>query len=362
MDKKILIVITTAFVPYGGLATVMMNYYRAMDKTGLLIDFASTNDPPKVLLDELRANGSDYFNLGDRKKQLLKYLKNLKAVLTNGHYDVIHVNGNSTTMAFELMIAKKCRVSVRIAHGHTTQTDHAVLNDLLKDIFKKVYTYAVAVSSKAGNWLYDGGKYGILKNAINVEKYKYNKTVRKQIRFALNIEDKCVIGHLGKIYEPKNHDFLIDIFYEIKKLNNNTCLLLVGDGELKDNIKSKCERLKLEDVIFTGMVSNVYDYLQAMDVFVFPSLWEGSPLALIEAQTSGLPCIVSSNVTKDAKCTDNVIFMDLAERAEAWAKKAVEVSENLPDRTDVIDEIRRSGYDIQTEAKKLRMIYLNERK
>lgn len=361
MNRKILIVIITAFVPYGGLTTVMMNYYRAMDKTGLKIDFASTNDPPDVLLDELKANGSQYFNLGSRKKQLLKYLKNLKAVLKNGQYDVIHVNGNSATMVFELMTAKKCRVPVRIAHGHTTQTDHAILNKLLKSAFKRSYTHAVAVSSKAGNWLYDGEKYEILKNAINVEKYQFKETIRKKIRYDLGIEDKCVIGHLGKIYEPKNHDFLIDIFYEIKKINKYACLLLVGDGELKDKIKSKCERLNLEDVIFTGMVNNVYDYLQAMDVFVFPSLWEGSPLALIEAQASGLPCIVSSNVTKDAKCTANTVYMDLTEGAEAWAKKAVEVSKHLPSRTDVLDEIRLSGYDIQMEAKKLRKIYLNEK-
>ena len=104
MNKKILIVITTAFAPYGGLTTVMMNYYHAMDKTGLQIDFASTNNPSNVLLDELKVNSSKYFNLGSRKKQLPKYLKNLKAVLKNGHYDVIHVNGNSATMAFELMI------------------------------------------------------------------------------------------------------------------------------------------------------------------------------------------------------------------------------------------------------------------
>lgn len=359
--KKILIVITTSFVPYGGLTTVMMNYYRAMDKTGLQIDFASTNDPPKVLLDELKVNGSKYFNLGNRKKRLPRYLKNLKAVLINGHYDVIHVNGNSANMAFELMVAKKCGVLVRIAHGHTTQTNHAILNKLLKSAFKMSYTHAVAVCSKAGNWLYDGEKYEILKNAINVKKYQFNETVRKQIRSELSIEDKCVIGHLGKIYEPKNHDFLIDIFYEIKKLNKTACLLLVGDGELKDKIKSKCEHLNLEDVIFTGMVSNVYDYLQAMDVFVFPSLWEGSPLALIEAQASGLPCLVSSNVTKDAKCTNNTVYMNLAEGTEVWAKKAINIGQILPCRTGILDEIRHSGYDIQTEAKKLRMIYLNEK-
>ena len=361
MNKKILIVITTAFVPYGGLTTVMMNYYRAMDKTGLQIDFASTNDPPKDLLNELKSNGSNYFNLGNRKKQLPKYLKNLKAVLKKEQYDIIHVNGNSATMAFELRTAKKCGVLMRIAHGHTTQTDHIILNRLLKRAIKKSYTYAIAVSSKAGNWLYGSDKYEILKNAIDVNVYKYNEAVRRRIQSELSIKNKCVIGHLGKIYEPKNHDFLIDIFYEIKKINNDTCLLLVGDGELKDKIKSKCEHLKLEDVIFTGMVSNVYDYFQAMDLFVFPSLWEGSPLALIEAQASGLACIVSTNVTTDSKCTERTVYMDLAAGAKAWAQKVIEVSNNLSNRADVIDEIRHCGYDIQTEAKKLRMIYLNDK-
>ena len=363
MGKKVLIIITTAFVPYGGLTTVMMNYYRAMDKTDLQIDFASTNEPSVELLDELQANGSQYFNLGSRKKQLPKYLKKLNALLKNVHYDVIHVNGNSATMVFELKAARKYGISNRIAHGHTTKSDHLILNKLLKRDFEKSYTHAVAVSSKAGNWLFNGGQYTILRNAINVEKYKYNETVRNRIRSELNINDKFVIGHLGKIYKPKNHDFLIDVFYEIKRINDNVCLMLVGDGELKDEIKSKCKRLNLEhDVIFTGMVRNTYDYLQAMDVFVFPSLWEGLPLALIEAQASGLQCIVSSNVAKDAKCIETTAFVDLSEGVSAWAEKVIEICKNHIDRTDILDEIRSSGYDIQEEAKRLRMIYLDERK
>lgn len=363
MNKKVLIIITTAFVPYGGLTTVMMNYYRAMDKTGLQIDFASTNDPPKVLLDELEANGSAYFNLGNRKKQLPKYLKNLKTVLTNGHYEVIHVNGNSATMAFEFKVAKKCGVSMRIAHGHNTRTSHTIINKLMKPFFAKLYTCAVSVSELAGEWLYCGKSYIILNNAIDLKKYSFDSVKREIMQQQLGIENKIVLGNVGKLNEQKNHIFLLKVICSLRKKGSDVCLLLIGGGHMETQLREECKNLEIEDcVIFVGMVDNAADYFQAMDIFVFPSLWEGLPLSVLEAQASGLPCIISSNVSKSVKCTENAVFMDLAEGAEAWAKKAVDVSENLPDRTDVIDEIKRSGYDIQEEAKKLRMIYLNERK
>ena len=362
MNRKILIVITTAFVPYGGLTTVMMNYYHAMDKTGLQIDFASTNDPPDVLLDELKANGSQYFNLGSRKKQLFKYLKKLKAVLKNGQYDVIHVNGNSATMAFELMTAKMCGVSMRIAHGHNTKTSHEIINKLMKPLFTKSYTCAVSVSELAGEWLYGGDDYIILNNAIDLQKYGYDSEKRAEMQHRLKIENKVVLGNVGKLNEQKNHVFLLKVLNSLIKKGIDVYLLLIGGGHLEMQLREECKSLGIEDrVIFVGMVDNAADYFQAMDIFVFPSLWEGLPLSALEAQASGLPCIISSNVSKNVRCTDNVFFMDLSDGAEAWAKKAVEVSEHLPSRKDVLDEIRHNGYDIQAEAKKLRKIYLNEK-
>ena len=214
--RKILIVITTGFVPYGGLTTVMMNYYRAMDKTSLQIDFASTNEPPKELLDELKANGSHYFNLGNRKKRLPRYLKNLKDVLKNNHYDIIHVNGNSTTMTIELLAAYTAGIKRRIAHVHNTTCDHMALNKLLTPIFKHCYTDACACSQKAGEWMFSNGKYEVLNNAIDLKRYCFDSNQCEKVREQYNIlaTDK-VIGHVGKMVRQKNYEFILDVFEEM---------------------------------------------------------------------------------------------------------------------------------------------------
>lgn len=359
MSKKVLIIITTSFVPYGGLTTVMMNYYRAMDKTGLQIDFASTNDPPKVLLDELKVNGSGYFNIRDRKKQLPKYLKNLRAVLKNGHYDVVHVNGNSATMAFDLKVAKKYGVPVRIAHGHNTRTSHPILNKMLGHMFRRAYTYPIAVSKLAGDWLYNGDKYIVLKNAIDLKKYKFDELQRKIIRNNLEVDDKLVIGNVGKLNEQKNQIFLLDIFCDLKKIRDDVFLLLVGGGHLEKHLKEECKNRGIDDqIIFTGMVDNAAKYFQAMDVFVFPSLWEGLPLALIEAQTAGLPCLVSSDITKDAICTEHIQYKPLRCGSFSWAEDVVKMAAMNIIRHDATKEVGKHGFDIQEEAKKLRKIYL----
>lgn len=363
MNRKILIIITTAFVPYGGLTTVMMNYYRAMDKTGLQIDFASTNDPPKVLLDELKANGSEYFNLRDRKKQLPKYLKNLKAVLKNGHYDVVHVNGNSATMAFELKVAKKYGVPVRIAHGHNSKTSHSIVHGFLKPLFNKMYTHAISVSKTAGDWLYGGNKYIILNNAIDLEKYKFNKEIRDKVRRDLKIDSKFVVGNVGKLNEQKNHTFLLKVFAELKKIRGDVCLLLVGGGHLETDLRNECKNLNIEnDVIFTGMVDNASDYFQAMDVFVFPSSFEGLGMAVIEAQANGLHCFASVNVPKETKVSTLITYLDLTDTPAKWAKKITyynTVAQRKVDSDEAIKEIRKNGYDITCEANKLQKIYLS---
>ena len=360
--KNILVIFTTAFVSYGGLTTVMMNYYRAMDKTGLKIDFASTNEAPQDLLAEIQNNGSEYYCLGSRKKTPLKYRKNLKNLLKRKKYDGVHVNGNSATMYFELSIAKRYSVPVRIAHGHNTQTDYSIFHRMLEPAFRKSYTHAVAVSQKVGDWLYRGKQYSVLNNAIDLEKYKFNEDTRIKVRSELKIEDKFVVGNIGKLNQQKNHIYLLNVFVELKKIRNNVCLLLVGGGPLEYYLKKECIRLGIDkNVIFMGMVDNSAEYLQAMDICIFPSLWEGLPLAVIEAQSAGLPCIVSKNVTKEVKCLSSFIYKDLSDGVIDWAYVADKQLSEKIDRTVAVNNMRASCFNIQNECGKLRKIYLDEK-
>lgn len=358
--RNILVIITTSFVTYGGLTTVMMNYYRAMDKSGVHIDFASTNEPSQELLDELHSNGSEYYCLGERNKNLFKYRQNLKKVLEKNKYDVIHVNGNSATMALELSVAKQFGVPVRIAHGHNSKTSHLIVHEFLKPLFNKMYTHAISVSKTAGDWLYGGNKYIILNNAIDLEKYRFNKEIRDKVRRNLKIDNKFVVGNVGKLNEQKNHTFLLKVFAELKKMRADVCLLLVGGGHLETDLRNECRALNIEnDVIFTGMVNNASDYFQAMDVFVFPSLWEGFPLSVVEAQTSGLPCVLSKKVTKNVKYLENVFFEDISEGKELWAKKIEALLRLDLSREMAVDKMINSDMNIVGESRKLQIIYMS---
>ena len=268
--KKVLVVITTAFVPTGGLATVMMNYYCQMDKANLQIDFASTNEAPDVLVNELAQNGSRYFCLGKRK-HILQYF--IRLYLCCKGYDVIHVNGNSATATIELLAARLAGVKMRIAHNHTTKTEHPILHRVLLPIFRRSYTIGLACSEDAGNWLFGKGKFKVLKNAIDVDKYQYNPANRARFRDEFQIpQDAIVIGHVGKYNTPKNHFKLLEVFAEYHKRHEGAFLVCVGYGPLRRHIEERIAELGLErNVILTGERTDIPELLSIMDVFVFTS-------------------------------------------------------------------------------------------
>ena len=357
--KKLLIIITTDFVSYGGLTTVMMNYYRNINKKGLRIDFASTNSANKILLEEIKKNGGEYYNLGERKKTPLKYLYNLFQLLKREKYEVIHVNGNSATMVLELFIACFCKIPIRIAHGHTTRSNYPIIHKCLSPFFKKTYTDAIATSKATGDWLY-GSNYIVLNNAIDVRHYQYSKYTREKLREQMGLTDKFVVGNVGKLNEPKNHRFLIKIFKEIYKKREDAILVIAGGGELEEQLKKQCRESDLEnEVIFLGMMNDVSEILQIFDVFVFTSIFEGLGMALIEAQAAGLECVSSDTVPIESKVSEHVHYLSLNKEPTYWAKKILEYS--VYDRESYSKEaektIQKSGYDIKYEAVALERLY-----
>lgn len=360
--KKVLVVITTEFVPFGGLTTVMMNYYRAIDKSKYKIDFASTNkELDETLKVEINANESKYFWLGDRKRNLCKYIRELYFVLKNGEYQVIHVNANSATAAIELFIAKMVGVQIRIDHNHTSICNHKILHKILYPLLNLSYTDAVACSEKAGKWIFKNKRYTVLNNGIDTNKFRFNVEKRLNIRNLFGIsEDTVVLGHVGKIYKPKNHDFLLHVFADYLKCNDSSVLLLVGDGELASEIKSLAKRLKIEEhVIFAGMQMDIAAYLSAMDIFIFPSLWEGLPLSLIEAQASGLNCIASENIDISANVTNRVKMLPINNGTTEWVN-AINGSKKLDRDKSSEEQIQlliKGGFDSVTNVEKLEGLY-----
>ena len=362
---RILVVITTAFVPYGGLTSVMMNYYRYICDENCTVDFASTNMVvDKALLIELEKRNSKYYGLGDRKKKLFLYIKNLDSILNNNHYDIIHVNSNSATAAIELAVAKKNGVNRRIVHNHNSICNHKIIHMLLKPYFKRLFTDAIACSNKAGDWIFGPENFSILNNSIDTNRYKFLESTRIEIRKKYDIaNDIHLIGHVGKFTTPKNHLFLIDVFEEYHKLDKKSKLMLVGDGgEMRDEVINLVKSRGLEkEVIFAGMQSEVGKYLSAMDIFVFPSLWEGLPLSMIEAQSSGLFCCASNRIDASVVLTDTVKMIDLDEGKKVWAlyiKKYVNQNEDrLSLSEENIKKIKEHHYDSETNVEALLSIY-----
>ena len=234
----------------------------------------------------------------------------------------------------------------------------------MKHYIPKYATDYYSVSEKAGYWLFGKkimrlGKVKIINNAILASKFKFDSQIRFNIRESLHLtKDNIVVGLVGNFTKAKNHIFLIDIFYELTKISSNVRLLLVGSGSMEIDVMRKCEQLNIRDkAIFLGCRNDVELLLQAMDIFVMPSLFEGMPGAAIEAQASGLPVVLSSSVTKEAKICEHVEFIDLKETSKTWSNQIMSIYNNHI-RKNVYHEIVDKGYDISYTTKKLEDEYL----
>lgn len=349
----------------GGVESVVMNYYRHIDKSKIQFDFICDADSTNIPYDEIEKLGGRVILVPPYQK-VFKYQKELKKIFKENKYKIVHSHIN-TLSVFPLYAAKCAKVPVRIAHSHSTTNKKEWKKNLLKQVlrpFSKVYaTNYMCCSELAGRWLfgnkeYDKGNVYLLNNAIDLDKFKYDEKIRKQKRKELNINDSTlVIGHIGRFVAQKNHTFLIDIFNEVHKQNQDSLLMLVGQGPLMNEIQEKVNNLGLKDsVIFLGQRNDANELYQAMDVFVLPSLYEGLPVVGVEAQASGLLCFLSSDMTKETKVLDSTEFMSLSNDAEEWAN---EILEDLKEykRQNVIDNITKKNFNIKTEAKKLEKKY-----
>ena len=349
----------------GGVESVVMNYYRHIDKTKIQFDFICDNDSTNIPYEEIEKLGGKVILIPPYQK-VFKYHKTLKKVLKDGNYKIVHSHINTLSM-FSLFAAKCAGVPVRIAHSHSTTNKKEKKKNLLKQVlrpFSRLFaTDYMCCSELAGRWLfgnkeYDKGNVYLLNNAIDLDKFKYDEKVRKEKRKELNIsDDTLVIGHVGRFVEQKNHRFLIDIFYEVHKKEKNSILLLAGQGPLMDEIKEKVKKLGLEDnVRFLGQRNDINELYQAMDLFLFPSLYEGLGMVLIEAQYAGLNCYCSDAVPKEAYISNLLTEINLSESASKWAEKIIE-RQNKFTRKDMTEELKDRGYDIRNETKKLEEEY-----
>jgi len=351
----------------GGAETMIMNYYRYIDTKLIQFDFLISAPEKCDYEDEILALGGKVFRVPILSKSPSQYLRAVNYFFkTHKEYKIVHSH-TSAKNTVPLGIAKWNKVPVRICHSHNVRNEKGfsgIIKNMLKPFLKYVATDFIACGEDAGIWLYGSNYYkthGILfRNVIDVSKFKFDLERRAAIRAQHNWDSKLVIGNVARFDTQKNHEFIVDIFNALHQKMSNTILLLIGDGPQKRGIEEKVTNLKLnESVVFKGVVDNVSGYIQAMDVFLLPSHYEGLPLTVIEAQASGLKCFVSEKViTRECDLTGLIRFISLDESPDQWSDHIL--SSIKYSRTDMSEQIIKSGYDAQTSSKFLQDFYLSK--
>lgn len=345
-----------------GAENLLMNIYRHTDRTKVQFDFLVCTKEKADFDDEIEALGGrihrelEYIN----SKNILKYPSMSTRFFKTHNYKIVHCHIGSIAY-FVLKSAKKYG-AVTIAHSHAT--DYGLLYKLLTLPTPKVADYLFACSKEAGNDRYGEKNFSkqtsrIINNAICVEKFIFDAEKRLALRKEMSLENDFVIGHIGRFYDQKNHTFLIDIFKEILQKKKNAKLVLVGEGKLEDSIKQKVEESGISNsVIFTGLVDNPEEIMNVFDIMLFPSLFEGLPLSIVEAQANGLRCLLADTISPDTKLTDLVEFYSLDNSATEWASKVLSYGD-YEHRTDTFKQIKDAGYDSSEQAKELEEFYLS---
>lgn len=362
MKHPIRVLQVVTYMGRGGLETMLMNYYRHIDHSKVQFDFLTHREFDGDYDKEIKDLGGNVYHLSNLNPLSTSYKKSLHNFFKNHpEYKIIHSHLDCMA-GIPLKYAKLNNVPLRIAHAHNSNQTKDLkypLKLFYKRNIKKNANYLFACGDEAGKWMFNTDNFKVLNNAINARDYTFNINIRNDKRKEFGIsDDSILIGHVGRFFPQKNHEFLIHIFNQFHKDYPNSYLMLVGEGELKTSIQDKVNTLGLEDyVIFTGLRSDVNELLQAMDVFLFPSLYEGLPVSIIEAQASGLPCLISDRVPIECKKTDLVYQLNLEDSVNVWSDKIYELSHIT--RRDTYEEIKQSGFDIVENAKWLENFYVD---
>lgn len=345
----------------GGAETFIMNTYRNIDREKVQFDFVIHTEKKCDYEDEIEKLGGRIYRIPQLSKHPIKNMLGLKKIFKQADkpYKVVHRHTNSSIVFTDLIIAKMMGIRKIIVHSHSTNSKNTFIHKLFRPLMR-LANVKYACSQEAGKWLFGKKqKFEVINNGIDLEKYKFNKEIRQKERKELGIkENEILIGHVGRFNIAKNHEFLIKVFYEFQK-DKNAKLVLLGVGELQQKIKEQVEKLGIEQkVMFLGLRQDVNRVMQAMDLFLFPSIYEGLPLTLIESQAAGLPILASDTITDQCNITRNINFLSLEENETTWKNKMIDLIENSQ-RNEDINKLYQNGFDSMQIAEKLQDVYLN---
>lgn len=352
----------------GGSQSMIMNIYRNIDRSKIQFDFIIDRKNEILYKDEIEKlggkvyifdeyfNGKNFFNF---KKQWVDFFR------THTEYKVIHCHVRSVA-SIVLNVAKKYGL-ITICHSHSTSNGNgikAIVKKILQGKIKRNCDYFFACSKESAIWLYgnkiaSSDKCYIINNAIDSRQYRYNQQVRELVRKNFNIENKIVLGQVGRLIEIKNYEFTIKILKELVQENKDYFLMIVGTGQLKNKIEQQLDEYGLKNnVIILENRNDVNELMQAMDIFLMPSLWEGLPLALVEAQSASLPCIISKNILSGIVIEDNVKRLNI-DNIELWTNTIKELINAKIVRKDESKKIIENGFDIKENVEKISNFYIS---
>lgn len=354
-----------------GIESFIMNMYRNIDKDKVQFDFLVTRDEKEYYDDEINGYGGKKYTIDVNKRIHVFFRVLIESLLIfiflkKNPYQIIHVHSTTPIRVVYLIAAKFANVETRIYHSHSAEIiDKGKVKKKMYNMFKKLFPYSAThfftCSEAAGKWMYPehtlrNENYSVIYNGIDVDRFGFDGSIRNKYRKKLGLGNKFVIGHTGRFLSQKNHTFILDVYKEFHIKYPSSELILIGEGPLLNEMKEKVNLLGLENnVRFLGVRSDVSSLLQALDFYIMPSLYEGLPVAAIEAQCSGLDCLFSDNITDEVKINSNVKFLNLNDDLIYWKDNIIKTEF---DRSIGKQNVIASGYSIKNAASKLQNYYL----
>lgn len=370
MQEPIRILHVTATMDMGGIENFLMNIYRNIDRSKIQFDFV-INDRKKedIFEKEIKQLGGKIYKIPPIVTSgHFSYFKNLKKILKSNNYKIIHSHYNMVS-GFILKEAKKSGIKVRISHSHNIN-DNSLKKIGLVSMYKKYSKYLItkyaterfACSVEAGKWLFGNKEFKVLNNGINIEKFLFNRETREKVRENLGIKKgNFAIINVARFSEQKNHFFMIEIMRKLARIDKNIKLYLIGDGELKEEIEKRIKKYNLKNIIILGIQKNVNELLNGMDMMLFPSLYEGLGIVLIEAQSNGLDVLVSNTIPKEANLEiKRFMVLNLNSKIDEWIELILKLKNDLKrnQKKEEIEKLLNSDYNIKKIISKLEKFYI----
>lgn len=349
----------------GGEENFVMNVYRNIDKNVTKIFFCipDMDGSKQYFEDEIKLNKDTIFKIQSKSRHPIHYFFQIKKIVKENQIKVVHCHSENSMMVLGLVAAKQGGARLLISHSHSSSVNsrvHRYLHFFFRPLLNIVADQKFACSAVAGKWMYGRWNYRIINNGIDLRKYQFNEKVRQRVRSQYGVTNQFVFGHVGRFSIVKNHNFLIRVFRAfIEKVSENAVLFLLGEGETMEEVRKIVDDYGIEDkIFFMGTCKNVHEFLQAMDCFLFPSIYEGLPVSLVEAQAAGLPCIVSDHVSKESKITSYVNYCPIDEGVKKWVDNMNEIFHQKNSRTlSKEDEKGMKRYDIKRITSFLEKLY-----